>query len=449
MRRRTTASRRRERAAALVAMTVVVVAFAIATAARRPEAGDRRSALPAVAGAGAGTAVSKDGVPEVAFPGTVLTETTPGTAQPASEEKNPEAIEPLQIRPLAGVAPGSNDSNPVWSPDGSRIAFERSRGDGKEIVILRPDGTVEDTIRHQAEEAGGASPFLLPGDSGEASFNAGITWSPSGKRFVFMSNGGEGNYDLFLRDPGGEPSRRLTDHKEKDGHAHWSPAADNLVVFVSGRTGKGDLYLLDVSTRALARLTPGEKAYLYPRWSPDGTKIAATRGNNENHDIHLFDGVAGPGGRTTERTLTSWPWDDIRPAWSPDGTKIAFYSNYSPAGDPMGWSILVVASDGTDPREGEGLAAKVAAADIIPDVETGPAWMPDSQGIVYVKNDRHEYNPIYIVDFKSGTERPVRTGTKMNHDVACSPDGLLAFRAQVDQWDHMFLARLRKKAPYR
>ena len=115
----------------------------------------------------------------------------------------------------------------------------------------------------------------------------------------------------------------------------------------------------------------------------------------------------------------------------------------------MVWSIIVVASDGTDPREGEGLAAKVAAADVIPDVETGPAWMPDSQGIVYVKNDRHEYNPIYIVDFKYGTERHVRTGTRMNHDVACSPDGLLAFRAQVDQWDHMFLAKLKKKAPYR
>jgi Tol biopolymer transport system component len=433
MRRRTTASGRRERAAALAAMMVILMAPAIAAAADRPEAGGGPAGLPAVAGAEAATAVPEAGTPDAAVPGAAL----------------PDAIDPLQIRALAGVASGSNDSNPVWSPDGSLVAFERSRGGGKEIVIARPDGVVMDTIRHQAEEVAGESSFLLPGDSGEASYNAGISWSPSGKRFVFMSNGGEGNYDLFRRDLGEEPSRRLTDHKEKDGHAHWSPAADNLVVFVSGRTGKGDLYILDVPTRTVTRLTQGEKAYLYPRWSPDGTKIAVTHGNNENHDIHLLDGVAGPGGRETERALTSWPWDDLRPAWSPDGTKIAFYSNYNPAGDPMVWSIIVVASDGTDPREGEGLAAKVAAADVIPDVETGPAWMPDSQGIVYVKNDRHEYNPIYIVDFKSGTERPVKTGTRMNHDVACSPDGLLAFRAQVDQWDHMFLAKLKKKAPYR
>ena len=360
----------------------------------------------------------------------------------------PETIEPLHVRPLAGIAPGRNDSNPVWSPDGSLIAFERTRGDGKEIVIVRPDGTVVETIYHQAEE-GGERPFLLPDDSAETSYNAGIGWSPSGKRFVFMSNGGEGNYDLLLRDLGGDAATRLTDHKEKDGHAQWSPAADNLVVFVSGRTGKGDLYIMDVSTRTATRLTPGGMAYLYPMWSPDGKKIAVIHGSNENHDIYMIDAAVMPGERETGRALTSWPWDDIRPVWSPDGTKIAFYSNYNPAGNPNIWSILVVASDGTDPREGEGLAAKVAAEDVIPDVETGPAWMPDSAGIVYVKNDPHEYNPIYIVDFKSGTERPVRTETKMNHDLACSPDGLLAFRAQVDQWDHMFIAKLKKKAPYR
>ncbi len=372
-----------------------------------------------------------------------------GAAQPGTAEIAPDAIEPLDVRPLAGVEPGCNDSNPVWSPDGSLVAFERSRGDGKEIVIARPDGTVTDTVRHEAESAGRERPFLLPDDSGGASFNAGISWSPSGKRFVFMSNGGEGNYDLFRRDLGGGAATRLTDHKEKDGQAHWSPSADNQVVFVSGRTGEGDVYLVDVSTRQATRLTRGGQAYLYPRWSADGKRIAVTRGSNENHDICLLGGGAGPEGMETEIALTSWTWDDIRPVWSPDGTKIAFYSNYNRAGDPNLWSIVVVASDGTDAREGDGLAARVAAVDVIPDVETGPAWMPDSQGIVYVKNDRQEYNPIYIVDFKHGTELPVKTGTKMNHDVACSPDGLLAFRAQVDQWDHVFLAKLKRKAPYR
>jgi hypothetical protein len=31
----------------------------------------------------------------------------------------------------------------------------------------------------------------------------------------------------------------------------------------------------------------------------------------------------------------------------------------------------------------------------------------------------------------------------MNHDVACSAAGVIAFRAQVEQWDNLFLAELK------
>jgi Tol biopolymer transport system component len=103
----------------------------------------------------------------------------------------------------------------------------------------------------------------------------------------------------------------------------------------------------------------------------------------------------------------------------------------------------VIAADGSDPTEGEGLVAKVVAADVIPDVEVGPAWMPDSSRIVFVKNDRQEYNPIYVADLKEKTVMPVKTDTKMNHDVACSSDGMIAFRAQVDQWDQIHMMKLK------
>ena len=49
--------------------------------------------------------------------------------------------------------------------------------------------------------------------------------------------------------------------------------------------------------------------------------------------------------------------------------------------------------------------------------------MPDSSRIVFVKNDRQEYNPLYIVDVKQKTILPLKTDTKMNHDVTCSADG--------------------------
>src|SRR5881296_358374 len=349
------------------------------------------------------------------------------------------AIELLYVRPLMPIESGRNDSNPVWSPSGALIALERSRGDKKEIVIARPDGTVVHTIYYQLSESSTKPKFFFPGVVEDISYNAGITWSRAGDRLVFMSNGGAGNYDLYLRERDGK-TVRLTDHKEKDGHAHWSPVADQLV-FVSGRTGKGDIYLLDVATRAVTRLTWGGNPYLYPQWSPDGKKIVMISGSNENHDVYLIEDVRRPG--ETLKALTTWVHDDLRPVWSPDGKKIAFYSNYNPAGDPKAWAILVIAADGSDPSQGGRLAAKVVATDVVPDVERGPAWTPDSNSIVYVRNDRQEYNPIYVADLVRKTNLPLKTDTRMNHDVASSAQGVMAFRAQVDQWDQIFLAKLK------
>jgi len=358
----------------------------------------------------------------------------------ALTDKNVEMIEPLYVKPLVKIESGRNDSNPVWSPRGAFIAFERSVGDKREIRITLPDGTLIQTVYFVLSDGAKETKFFFPGVSEETSYNAGITWSPDQCRFAYMSNGGEGNYDIYLQDIGVNAPLRLTDHKEKDGQAHWSPVADRLVL-VSGRTGNGDVYLLDLKTRALTRLTRGGKAYLYPQWSPEGKRLVMMYGSNENHNIVLINDLTMP--MSSQKRLTTWPYDDLRPVWSPDGKKIAFYSNYNSDGDPKIWSIVVIAADGSDPTEGEGLASKVVAADVIPDVETGPSWMPDSNGIFYVKNDRQEYNPIYVADVKQKTTFPLRTETKMNHDIACSADGTIAFRAQVDQWDQVFVMRLR------
>ena len=353
--------------------------------------------------------------------------------------KRPETVEPLYVRPFTAVESGRNDGNPLWSRSGMFLSFERSIGDKKEIHIALADGLIFQTLYH-LRAAGGEMKFFFPGVVEDISYNAGISWSPREDRFIFMSNGGEGNYDLYAGDMGGKTVTRLTDHKEKDGQPDWSPVS-NAAVFVSGRTGKGDLYLVDVNTHALTRLTQGGKEHLYPQWSPDGKRIAYMRGNNENHDIMVINDVTRPA--ETVKALTAWEHDDIRPVWSPDGKKIAFYSNYNLQGDPRIWSIMVVAADGSDPVAGDGLAAKVVAVDVVSDVERGPAWMPDSSRIVYVKNDRQEYHPIYVVTVADKVGKLLKTDTKMNHDVVCSIDGTIAFRAQVDQWDQIFVARMK------
>ena len=357
----------------------------------------------------------------------------------AEEQAEPAGVEPEFVRPLVPIAAGRNDSNPVWSPVGDMIAFERSRGDDKEILVVRLNGEVVQTIHQQSPPVQGQSQFFFPGVVEQTSYNSGISWSPDGKRFVFMSNGGEGNYDLYLREADGRITR-ITSDKEKDGHGHWSPAHDRIA-FVSGRSGKGDVYSLDLATRTTTRLTLGEQPYLYPQWSPDGKRLAVIRGSNENHDIYVLEPGRSP--PVPPKPFSTWRYDDLRPVWSPDGKRLAFYTNYNPAGDPKVWAIAVVAADGSDPTEGEGLAARVVATDVVPDVERGPAWLPDNRRIAYVRDERQAYNPIYIADVDSRASSLVRTGTKMNHDITCSPGGLIAFRAQVDQWDQVYVAKLK------
>ena len=355
-------------------------------------------------------------------------------------EVKPNPIKPLYVHGITRIGRGRNDSNPAWSPSGELIAFERSIKEKKEIIISRSDGSIVQKVYYQLPGENDEMSFFFPGITEEVSYNSGVTWSPGGDRFVFMSNGGGGNYDLYLYELVNKATTRLTKHKGKDGHARWSPATDHLV-FVSGRTGKADIYLMDLATKATTPLTQGDKAYLYPQWSPDGKKLVMLYGSNENHDIYLVGDVTKP--KKTLKALTTWEYDDLKPVWSPDGKKVAFYSNYNAQNDPKIWAIIVIAADGSDPAEGEGLAAKVVAADIIPDVERGPAWMPDSARIVYAKNDKYSYNPLYVVDIEKKTNLPVRTVTKMNHDVICSVNGTIAFRAQVEQWDHIYITKLK------
>jgi hypothetical protein len=46
------------------------------------------------------------------------------------------------------------------------------------------------------------------------------------------------------------------------------------------------------------------------------------------------------------------------------------------------------------------------------------------------------------VDTETREEMRLSTQTRMNHDLTCSRNGLLAFRAQVASWDDIFLTPL-------
>jgi Tol biopolymer transport system component len=79
---------------------------------------------------------------------------------------------------------------------------------------------------------------------------------------------------------------------------------------------------------------------------------------------------------------------------------------------------------------------------VVPDVSSGPAWLPDGKRIAYVRNDKQDYSPIYVVDVNTRKGSRLETGTSINHDLSVSSNGIIAFRAQVEQWDQIFLVKL-------
>ena len=354
-------------------------------------------------------------------------------------EQQANTVVPVYIRKIDTGETGFNHSNPTWTNDGSMLGFERHDERSKEILITRPDGSIVKTVKYQSEEEDDLGlGALLPDFAESVSYNAGLSWSPDNSRFIFMSNGSEANYDLYMGSMIEDNLMRLTDHSEKDGHANWAPSGSNIA-FISGRGGNADIYLLDTMTKQLTQISKSKQPFLYPTWSPDGSRLAVIHGSNENHNIFIYENVPL---QSKQRKLIGWEYDDLRPMWSPDGNYIAFYTNYNDMNDPKVWSLAVVKANSKALNSIDEIAPHIVATNIIPDVDKGPSWMPDSKHLVFVENNRKKYNPIKIVNAFSQVEYEVKTDTRINHDVSCSKQGVIAFRSQVDQWDHIFVAKI-------
>jgi Tol biopolymer transport system component len=104
----------------------------------------------------------------------------------------------------------------TWSPDGSRIAYQRGGTDGgsadQEIWVAEVDGSGE---------------YLLA--SGFAAIRGiGPVWSPTGDHIVYQRMGqyGESHHDVVLVTPDGESEVVLPDLRlpgDPDGSGGWSP----------------------------------------------------------------------------------------------------------------------------------------------------------------------------------------------------------------------------------
>jgi Tol biopolymer transport system component len=202
----------------------------------------------------------------------------------------------------------AQDSEPVLSPDGTRVAFVSNRSGYPNIWVMKT-----------ALESSTNVPKNLTND---AAVDADPTWSPDGTKIVFASNR-SGKSQLWLMNADGTGVSRLTTDSANDLTAAWSP--DGMkIAYASDAGGKFQLYVATLTANfaigSTSRLTNDSAYDTTPAWSPDSRLIAFTSTASWNPEIWVIGATGGTAVRETSNPTAA----DTVPAWSPDGSKIAF-----------------------------------------------------------------------------------------------------------------------------
>ncbi|MEN6478482.1 MAG: hypothetical protein ABFD20_02445 [Anaerolineales bacterium] len=207
----------------------------------------------------------------------------------------------------------ANDTSPVWSPDGKRIAFVSDRDGNREVYVMSADGSSQlNLTRNPAED-----------------WNP--CWSPDGQQIAFATFRDQ-NWEIYVMSADGANPRRLTRSPAADYAPTWSPDGQRIA-FVSDRSGDLDIWTMAADGTDVRQYTTDASTDQSPAWSPDGQQLAWE--SYRNGDMEIFVGNAD--GSDQHNVSQDAYADDHGVTWSPWGGRIAYYTNRE-----SGWDILTL-----------------------------------------------------------------------------------------------------------
>ncbi len=270
----------------------------------------------------------------------------------------------------------TKDGAPVWSPDGTQIAFVSTRDKKTGIYIIAA--------------AGGAERKVIDLDGAIAQ----MQWTPDGTQLVFALRYNDSHFI------------------EKEEEKKKPPVFRHITRLYYRLDGAGflpkdtfQIYALDVESAHLRKITTGKRDNTQPALSPDGKSIVFVSNRRPDPDVDsLYDDllvIPFAGGR--ERKISAPDGPKGMPGWSPNGKMIAYIGHDNPR-DAWGVTnhhIWAVGVNGTPKARDLTPAFDRMAVDLtISDMGEGHSvapvtWSADGKRIFFVGSDTGRTNLYY------------------------------------------------------